>query len=328
MTMAEQSFHNRLCWTIKNADIRVSVMKSGGHIAELVLQDAPDLNPLWVPERPTIDSDQYDSAIHGVTYGKGPEAKLLSGLLGHSLCFPYWGDPSRAEHAAGMTYHGETNIVRWEEVQRSDDSLVVTALLPNSLLRFTRTIRCVGQSLTCESVAENLSSWDRPVGWCEHVTFGPPFLEPGITRFEASVTRGFRTDDDSHTAFAWPEGRGTITCDLSLCSRVQHSQLVNSFRVDPAQEFGQFTALNPRRGLQVEYVFRRAEFPWLNVWENYDDRSLTRGMEFSNTPIHGTMRRLIQTPEIWGTPVYDWIDAKGTLTKGFKATIRSMPKPV
>jgi hypothetical protein len=216
--MAEKSFRNRPRWTIKNADIRVSVMRSGGHIAELVIQGTPDLNPLWAADRPTIDSDQYDPAIHGATYGKGPEAKLLSGLLGHSLCFPNWGDPGKAENAAGMTYHGETNIVWWEEVQHSDDSLVVSALLPNSLLRFTRTLRCVGQSLTYESAAENLSVWDRPAVWCEHVTLGPPFLEPGISRFEASVERGFRTDEDSRAAFPWPEGHATVTCNFVECN--------------------------------------------------------------------------------------------------------------
>jgi hypothetical protein len=190
--MAEKSFHNRPCWTIKNADIRVSVMKSSGHIAELVLEDTPDLNPLWAPDRPTIDSGQYDPAIDGATYG-----------------------PSKAENTSVMTYHGETNIVRLEEVQHSDDSLVVSALLPNSLLRSTRTLRCVGQSLTCESVAENLSAWDRPVGWCEHVTLGPPFLErvsPGLKhRWSADSA----PTNDSHVAFPWPEGHGSVTCNLS-----------------------------------------------------------------------------------------------------------------
>jgi len=326
MTMAQKWFHNRECWTIENADIRVTVIKSGGHIAALVLKNGPELNPLWVQDRPTIDSERYDPAMHGATYGTGPEARLLCGLLGHNLCFPYWGDPSGAEHNAGMTYHGETNVVRWEEVQCSGDSLVVTALLPESRLRFTRTLQCSGQSVLCESVAENLSAWDRPVGWCEHVTFGPPFLEPGVTRFEASVTRGFRTGGNSDDAFSWPEGRGTIPCDLSLCSRIQHSQLVNSFLVDPVQEVGRFAATHPGHGLAVEYEFRRQEFPWLNVWENYEGQLLTRGMEFSNTPVHGTMKRLMQTPTIWGNPVYDWLDAKSKLVKRFKATIKRVPE--
>ncbi len=322
MAIAQKSFHSRLCWTIENSDIRVTVVVCGGHIAELVLKNQQEVNPLWIPDRETIDSDRYNPSLHGATYGTGPEARLMSGLLGHNLCFPFWGDPSEAEHKAGMTYHGETNIVRWEEVKSSDDSIVITALLPESQLRFTRTIECQGQSVLFENVAENLSTWDRPVAWCEHVTFGPPFLEPGVTRFEASVTRGFRTGEDTRATLAWPQGQCAIACDLSVFSRTPHSQLVNSFLVDPAQEFGRFTAYNPNCGLELEYVFRREEFPWLNVWENHDAQLLTRGMEFSNTPIHGTMKRLVQTPAIWGTPVYDWIDAKSTLTKRFKATIR------
>jgi hypothetical protein len=321
MTMAQESFHSRACWTIENADIRVTVTESGGHVAALVLKGGPELNPLWVQNRPTIDSDRFDPAIHSAIYGTGSEARLLSGLLGHNLCFPYWGDPSEAEHKAGMTYHGETNIVRWEAVRHSMDALVITAVLPESRLRFTRTFECRGQSVL----------WDRPVAWCEHVTFGPPFLEPGVTRFEASVTRGFRTGEDSPAAFLWPEGRGTIPCDLSVCSRAQHRQLVNSFLVDPAQEFGHFAARHPGHGLQVEYVFRREEYPWLNVWENHDDRLLTRGMEFSNMPVHGTMKKLIKTPTIWETPVYDSLDAKSKLVKRFTATIkrvRSDPEPM
>jgi hypothetical protein len=322
MAMAQKSFHGRLCWTIENSDIRVTVVRSGGHIAELVLKNQQEVNPLWVQGRETIDSDRYNPSLHGATYGTGPEARLMSGLLGHNLCFPFWGDPSEAEHNAGMTYHGETNIVRWDEIKSSNDSIVIAALLPESRLRFTRTIECKGQSVLFESVAENLSTWDRPVAWCEHVTFGPPFLEPGVTRFEASATRGFRTGKVTGATLAWPQGQGAIACDLSVFSRAPHSHLVNSFLVDPAQEFGRFAAYHPNCGLELEYVFRREEFPWLNVWENHDAQLLTRGMEFSNTPVHGTMKRLVQTSAIWATPVYDWIDAKSTLTKRFKATIK------
>ena len=65
-----------------------------------------------------------------------------------------------------MTYHGENLIVRWEEVRSSSDSLVITALVAESRLRFTRTIECRGDAVLFESVAENLSAWDRSVAWC------------------------------------------------------------------------------------------------------------------------------------------------------------------
>ena len=95
MTMAQESFHNRTCWTIENTDIRVTVIQSGGHIAALVLKDGPQLNPLWVQNRPTIDSDRYDPAIHGTTYGIGPEARLLSGLSATIFVFRIGATPAR-----------------------------------------------------------------------------------------------------------------------------------------------------------------------------------------------------------------------------------------
>jgi hypothetical protein len=60
-----------------------------------------------------------------------------------------------------------------------------------------------------------LSAWDRPVGWCEHVTFGPPFLNAGGTAFAANVKRGFRTADPSGSEFAWPQGEGDVPYMLS-----------------------------------------------------------------------------------------------------------------
>jgi len=36
---------------------------------------------------------------------------------------------------------------------------------------------------------QNLTAWDRPIGWTQHVTLGPPFLERGVTQFRASATR-------------------------------------------------------------------------------------------------------------------------------------------
>ena len=73
------------------------------------------------------------------------------------------------------------------------------------------------------------------------------------------------------------------------------------------------------------YIFDRREFPWMNVWESNDKLRQTRGMEFSNTPIDGTMRQLAKTTEIWGDPVYDWLGAKNSLSKRYAAFVSSIP---
>jgi hypothetical protein len=43
----------------------------------------------------------------------------MAGLIGHNLCFPFWGNPSDTEYKAGMTFHGETGITRWNLTRAS-----------------------------------------------------------------------------------------------------------------------------------------------------------------------------------------------------------------
>jgi hypothetical protein len=318
-------FRGRACWFLDGLQLRVAVLESGGHIAAVSRPQRPDLSPLWIQDRPTIDSDQFDPRLHGAIYGNDSEAKLISGLAGHSLCVPFWGDPSPAEYAAGMTFHGESNIVRWSEVESGADSLTIAAVLPESCLAILRSFECAGTFLRVKTTVENLTAWDRPLAWCEHVTLGPPFLEPGITQFHATAMRGFQTGFESGKTFRWPQGRGEIKCNLETFSAKPHRDLVNSFLLDPDREFERFSAYHSGYRLLFGYVFQRSEFPWLNVWENHDSRMLTRGMEFSNTPRHGTMKKLIQTPTLWDTPAYDWINAKGKLTKSFTAFLQELP---
>jgi hypothetical protein len=327
--MPQTYFSHRRAWTVETELLRMTVLQCGGHLAEIVLKDANHVNPLWVQSRPTIDSDSYDPAIHGQLYGKTPEARLLSGLAGHNLCFPFWGNPSSSEVAAGMTFHGETNIRRWQLANESCDGITLEVQLPESATKLQRQFRCRGHALHIDSHAVNLSSWDRPFGWCEHVTMGPPFVEGGFTRFDASLDRGFVTGDFGGPNLTWPEGLNPQLeprrFDLSTFSEAPHKDLVNSFLVDPSRHRGFFTAFHPHFALLFGYVFRRFEFPWLNVWENNDEQLKTRGMEFSNTPHHGTMKALISSREIWGVPAYEWLDARSTITKRFIAFLHPVP---
>ena len=67
-------------------------------------------------------------------------------------------------------------------------------------------------------------------------------------------------------------------------------------------------------------------FPWLSIWEANNPQMLTRGMEFSNTPTHGTMRALVKAPELFGVPAYEWLDAKGRISKRFAAFTARAPE--
>jgi len=311
-------FQNRDSWTLSNSKLRVSILQSGGHIGEIALTGQESVNPLWIQSRPTIEAEKYDPAKHQTMYGPGSVARLMAGLMGHNLCFPFWGNPSPSEEAAGMTYHGEAGIVRWRQVASGSDFLTVSAQLDESGTSLTRTIRLKGQIAEVEETARNEKAWDRPVGWCQHVTMGPPFLERGSTQIAASLTRG--RVDGSTEEFKWPAGRAEEGIDLRAVRKLAKSSgFVNNFLVDPARQYGFFTAFHPQYRIVFGYVFPRADYAWMNIWEENSPQMLTRGMEFSNTPVHGTLRALMKTAELWGVPTFDWLNAKSQLKKRFWA---------
>ncbi len=318
-------FAGRAAWTIETPRLRVTILEGGGHVAEIVLAEGSAINPLWVQSRSTIDPDQYNRALHEKAYGGGSGARLMSGLAGHNVCFPYWGDPSPAEARAGMTYHGETGVVRWVRLDAPGDRLRVAAELPESRTRFVRAVEVAGQIAYFDEAGENGSGWDRPVGWCEHVTLGAPFLEKGVTRIDASLTRGRVNGEAAGVEFEWPNGRAETAVDLRTVRNVERSGFVNNFLVDPGRRYGYFVAAHPGRGLLFGYIFVRAEFPWLNIWEANSPAMLTRGMEFSNTPTHGTMRALVAAPLLWGTRAFEWLEARGSLRKRFAAFAARAP---
>ncbi len=322
-----EKLHGRDVWTLETRDLRVSFTQSGGHFVRIALPEGGLVNPLWIQKQATVDTEQYLPARDEKAYGGGSSARLMAGLLGHNLCFPFWGDPTEQEYRAGMTFHGETGVVRWQRVPAGSGMLVIRADLPESRTAFSRSIRLAGRIAYFDSRGINLSGWDRPIGWCEHATIGPPFLERGVTRMDASVTRGRDSGDESGKEYRWPQGVADgQAIDLRTVRVVDKSGFVNNFLVDRAREFGFVAATHPGKRQVFGYVFRRTEFPWLNIWEANTPDMLTRGLEFSNTPTHGTMKKMFAAKPLFGATMFDWLDAKSTLRKRFIAFLSPAPE--
>src|SRR5437870_12092484 len=102
--MPETVFHGRRAHSIESADLRVTVVAGGGHIAE-ILDKRTGVNPLWIPPWPSIEPSSYDPKRHP-EYGGDAESRLLAGIMGHNLCLDVFGAPSAAEAAAGANVHG------------------------------------------------------------------------------------------------------------------------------------------------------------------------------------------------------------------------------
>lgn len=326
----------------------VSVLEGGGHICELTLNACNGVNPLWRPPWATIDPFQYARAKHARTYGEPPDGRLLAGIAGHSLSFDHFGPPSPEETSAGLTTHGEAPALKWDILKHAKSPkpyLQYGLTLPEARIRFSRKLTLAPRNpvIYCEEEAANLSPYDRPISWNEHVTFGPPFLEAGITWFDMPATRAKvcrasyspRFSLQPNAEFTWPNAltkeRRRMNLRTTPALRFGHytAQLLN-----PELEIAFIAACNPRLKLLVVYAFRRADFPWVGNWEERYNRTagpwrgktFCRGLEFGTTPFAIPRRQTIEQGPLFGEPTYRWLPAKSKVQVRFLILLVEVPE--
>ncbi len=324
--MPETTYRGRRAVAIENHHIRVTVLEEGGHIAEVFDKEA-QANPLWTPGWLSIEPSLFRDSTPNV-YGDGVDAKLLAGIMGHNLCLDIFGGPSPEEAAAGLTPHGEGSVTRYETSVK-DDELICRATFPLAQLQFERRIALAGSNVRIREGLESLAGCDRPIGWTQHVTLGRPFLERGKTEFRASVGRSqvFGTTFGAAdylvpgAEFDWPFAPriGGGSADLRLLNSAPASSGYTAHLTTEGSEHAFFVAFTPSSQLAFGYVWRRADFPWLGIWEENHSRTqppwlgseLTRGLEFGVSPMPETRRNMVERGRQFGTPTYRWLPAKG-----------------
>jgi len=325
----------------------VSVLQGGGHIFELVSHKHDGVNPLWIPKWKTIDPALYQAKKHRRTYGPPPAGKLLAGIAGHSISFDFFGPPSPEEVAAGHNTHGEAPVVSWRRKPQTNarqPSLTYEATLPRAQMHLERTITLDRTSpiVYCEETASNLSTFDRPISWNHHVTFGPPFLEPDVTLFDMPATRS-KVSPATFSAqmqivpdaeFQWPDAPqkagGIVSLRTSKGAKYGHytahlleSKLENAF----------IAVSNPRLRLLVLYVFKRNDYPWVGNFEEsysrshtpWNGRELCRGFEFSTTPFPIPRRETIANGKLFSESTYVWLPAQRRSTKRYMIAMLDVP---
>jgi hypothetical protein len=339
--------HGRSGYRIETNWGRVGILEGGGHICETNLKACGELNPLWTPPWKTIDPQNYSPSRHAHLYGPPPDGRLLAGIAGHSLSFDHFGPPSKEEVAAGRSTHGEAPAMKWklQPVRRAlGPTLQASATLREAQLHFTRTVSLDPRRpvLYCEEQARNLSTFDRPISWNEHVTFGPPFVEPGITIFDMPATRG-KVCPSSYSSrpmikpdaeFKWPlaPAIGAGMLDLRTIPDSRFGNYTAQL-LDPTARIAFTSACNPRLSLLVVHAFRRADFPWVGRWLEsfyrpnvpWSGRTLCCGLEFSSTPFAIPRRETVDQSRLFGERTYRWLPAKSTVTIRFIMLLFRVP---
>ena len=337
--MPETTYLDRRAVALENDRVRVTILVEGGHIAS-ILDKQTGVNPLWTPPWPSIEPSTY-SPEKFPEYGTGCESKLLAGIMGHNACIDLFGGPTDEEAAAGMTVHGEASVNAYS-ITEGPGAVTQETVLPASQLKFTRrsSLAPGANVVRIAETVENLSAWDRPIAWTQHVTLGPPFLEKGKTLFRAPGKRSATPADDfgGHDQFMqpgaefdWPlvptKQGGSI--DLQVYTDAARSSGFTTSVMDPAREQAYFLAWSPSTRVLFGYVWKQTDFPWLGIWEeNYartilpwNGEALTRGMEFGASPFPESRRQMLGRPTVFSQPGYRWIPARTAVSVEYCAFI-------
>jgi hypothetical protein len=100
--------------------------------------------------------------------------------------------------------------------------------------------------------------------------------------------------------------------------------------MDPEKERAWFAAFSPSCKLAFGYVWRRADFPWMGIWEENRSRTDTpwngvteaRGMEFGVSPMPESRREMIDRHRLFDVPTYRWLPARSRLEVEYWAVMQ------
>jgi len=312
-------FEDRPAVLIGNEKIEFTVLPQGTMLARILLKDdISKMSPLWDPVR------------------EAQEAKVrstFSGETGHFLCVDGFGGVSKEEQAAGLPGHGEAhtrNFALDSSYTDGEGVYTFTTDLPIAQEHVTRTMRLRNgeQVLQIDTEIESGIGFDRPIFWAEHATIGAPFLEPEVTVVDMPAARAKTRPYEpggkgaphrlpSDVEFKWPVAPGLNGSHINLraAPKSPNSGDHTTALMDASRKNVYVTAINTRRHLMVGWVFRPAEYPWVQNWEFYPSTgNLARGLEFATLPFDLPRRQVIEQNSMWGTPLYRWLPAKSKIS--------------
>jgi hypothetical protein len=328
--LRKSTFEERPAVLLSNGKLELTIMTTGGSLANLVLTGDPEkMSPFWNPVRMAREA--------GETNRQGP-------AMGHFVCVDGFGPVSPAEREAGLPGHGEAHTMPWEITFSGRlggiATLAFAAELPIVMEKFTRTFRMVdGENVIyVQSELENHLGFDRPVNWAEHATIGSPFLEPQNTVMDVSAKRGKTLKHPakqplplrlaSFQDFEWPNApaQDGKPADLRAVPANPNSLDHMTLLMDPSRRLVWVTAINTAKRLIIGYVFKREEYPWLQDWEHFPaNLKMARGMEFATQPFDVPRREAIGTGTMFDTPTYRWLPAKGKIETRFLLFYAQIP---
>ncbi|WP_194768598.1 hypothetical protein [Tamlana sp. I1] len=264
-----------------------------------------------------------------------PDTNIGSFLFqGHFLCLGTWGMPTDGEKKAGLKFYGEGNTEVWKitkPLHNTDTSQSITTVMqgPIERLDVTRTLNLYNHSSVVEVTEEvtNNLPIGRPYNILQHATMGGRFINQK-TILNTNAGKGFYQNaeykrstytDIEETSYEWPNALvpdGEI--DLTLSNQVQKSFV--STHIFPENEtHGWATLTNVEAGLLIGYIWDKKDYPWLNVWHQYEEGKVKgRAIEFATCGMWQPFEYMMSNDSrFFGQNSFEFIDAGETKHKTY-----------
>ena len=332
--------------TITNDIVELTVLRYGGHLAEFRFAESVSphsMNVLW--DAPWA---------HDAGMERSPEFLAeTAGFTGHALCLDYFGEPSDAEAAMGLTLHGEAATREWKMTPPADPAQPVwkwNVQLPLAQLDFERNIRFgTNESVTyIEETVTNKRAADHVCDWVQHATFGPPFVNERDTTFAVSAGRGLTSSTGygadslvlNGAEFSWPyapcQSPMQGNTDLRRPFATKGKGITAATLLDPDRAVEYMVAVNWRERIGAGYCFRREDYPWLMVWEEncvrfnspWNGTTQARGMEFGSTPFPAGREDTPRHSRLFDTSSWCVIPGNGDKTTRYLMFLFKLPDGV
>jgi len=279
-----------------------------------------------------VDFHLHEGGINPLTFKREE-----SNFQGHFLCLGRWGPPSDGEKAAGIITHGEAVIQIWDrQPSTPKNELRMAATAPLEGLHVDRLL-ALDKENAVFGVTENVTNIN-PLGrlfnMVQHPTLGAPFLT-NDTVVNCNADKGFNymlNTNPLEFAAKWPFGivEDGDRKDCIILSKLDKPySSVFSFTIKKDAKFGWITAYNPKDNLLIGYLWNREDYPWISLWQDFDERGgiRYRGLEFGTTGMHKSYKEIIEegNHRVFGEDSYKYIDAGETQSRSYLAFMSETP---
>ena len=289
----------------------------GGAITDFHLQENP-VNPLSF----RFSKEQMpDNNKSGAVY------------QGQFLCAGRWGEPSPGEIAAGIPNHGEPANIDWNITESNDSTLTIETTASLEGLHILRNITTHDANALCyvTETITNINPLGRLFNVVQHPTIAAPFLD-GATVINCNADIGFdyqHASKPEENKLSWQHAVDANNIPFNLQNPQQEYNSVFSFSVNSNDEYGWITAYSPSHQLVLGYVWQRKDYPWLNLWQHFENGIIKyRGLEFGTTGLHLPFKNIIEnnTDKIFNESTVAYIDAGEKVTKEYAFFLLAVKK--